>query len=173
MALGFSISSTNLNPAIKYVGRLKTDNGGELPQTETFLIMDGAPYYYVGAQDDGNTEPLDGPWGRQSQMSVDPMDECVFWYTNMYYDDDPNSMMWRTRIGWFGFPECRGGDTKRVSLHTNGYEGNDNSGLDYLIDRMYQVGISASGRYVVFSSQASNLVDDDTNGKRVYLLARP
>jgi Tol biopolymer transport system component len=71
-------------------------------------------------------------------------------------------MMWRTRIGWFGFPECRGGDTKRISLHTNGYEGNDDSGLDYLIDRMYQVAISATGRYVVFSSAADNLVDDDT-----------
>ncbi len=82
----------------------------------------------------------------------------------MYYEQD--SMEWHTRIGWFGFPECRGGETTRISLHTDGYQGNDHSGLDKFIYEMYQVGISATGRYVVFSSDATNLVDGDTNGHR-------
>ncbi len=47
------------------------------------------------------------------------------------------------------------GITERVSLTTNGAEGNNDSGGPV---------ISANGNYVVFSSWASNLVTGDTNG---------
>lgn len=165
MALGFSVSSSTMNPAIKYVGRLRTDPFDTLPQGETFFNMNGTALpYYVGSQDDADTDPFNGEWGRQSQMSIDPMDECVFWYTNMYYDDDPASMMWRTRIGWFSFPACSGGETNRISLSTEGYEGNHDSGLDRNVYEMYQVAVSATGRYVAFSSDAWNLVPGDTAG---------
>jgi len=46
------------------------------------------------------------------------------------------------------------GTTTRVSIASDGTQGNDSSGLSV---------ISADGRYVVFASQASNLVDGDTN----------
>lgn len=164
MALGFSISSDTIFPAIKYAGRLRNEPAGELLHYENWLTLASPPTPYLGSQEDGNTTPNDGPWGRQSQMSIDPMDECVFWYTNMYYEE--TGADWSTRIGWFSFPECRGGDNTRISLHTENYQGNDNSGLDRYVYEMYQVGISATGRYVVFSSDASNLVDDDTNGHR-------
>ncbi len=163
MALGFSVSSSTMYPAIKYVGRLRTDPFDTLPQGETFFNMNGTALpYYVGSQDDGDASAIDGQWGRQSQMSIDPMDECVFWYTNMYYDDI--SMMWRTRIGWFSYPACTGGETTRISLSTEGYEGNHDSGLDRNVYEMYQVAVSATGRYVAFSSDAWNLVPDDTAG---------
>ena len=48
------------------------------------------------------------------------------------------------------------GQTTRVSVDSNGTEGNGAS--EYL-------SISADGRYVAFSSYASNLVSDDTNGE--------
>jgi hypothetical protein len=47
------------------------------------------------------------------------------------------------------------GTTERVSVSTTGEEGNSSSTA---------ASISAGGRYVVFSSFASNLVSDDTNG---------
>src|SRR6266850_1815044 len=47
--------------------------------------------------------------------------------------------------------------THRVSVATDGTQGNDNSGY-------YYPSISADGRYVVFPSRASNLVSGDTNG---------
>ncbi len=47
------------------------------------------------------------------------------------------------------------GDTIRVSLATDGTQGNDGS---------YTSAISADGRYVAFYSWASNLVSGDTNG---------
>jgi Tol biopolymer transport system component len=49
--------------------------------------------------------------------------------------------------------------TTRVSVGSNGQEGNDFSGI-------VCPAISADGRYVVFWSDASNLVPGDTNGKR-------
>ena len=46
---------------------------------------------------------------------------------------------------------------ERVSVASNGVEGNGVSGFDDL------AGVSNDGRYVVFSSEATNLVADDTN----------
>jgi Tol biopolymer transport system component len=48
------------------------------------------------------------------------------------------------------------GATERVSVATDGTEGNDNSGAT-------RSSVSADGRYVAFTSLASNLVPDDTN----------
>jgi Tol biopolymer transport system component len=47
------------------------------------------------------------------------------------------------------------GTTERVSLGTNGRQGNGNSG---------EPALSADGRFVAFISSAGNLVPDDTNG---------
>jgi Tol biopolymer transport system component len=47
------------------------------------------------------------------------------------------------------------GTTKRISVASDGTQGNNNS---------YNPSISADGRYVAFYSDASNLVSGDTNG---------
>jgi hypothetical protein len=41
-------------------------------------------------------------------MSIDPNDDCTFWYTNMYYVNptDGTNGNWSTRIGSFKFPSC-------------------------------------------------------------------
>lgn len=165
MAVGYSISSTSLYPSIRYAGRLYNDPANQLPQGEATL------YYGSGFQDDGDAL-MDGPWGQQSAMSVDPMDECIFWYTNAYYDAGAPAT-WKTRIGWFTFPECKGGLTSRLSLHTDGTQGDRASGASYwkpapaggeatpegvnLLEG-YSAAASADGRYVVFPSDATNLV---------------
>jgi Tol biopolymer transport system component len=48
------------------------------------------------------------------------------------------------------------GQTIRVSVASDGTEGND--------DSIFTASISADGRYVAFYSEATNLVEDDTNG---------
>jgi hypothetical protein len=163
MALGYNVSSTAINPEIRYAGRLKTDLSGTLAQGEA-LFQDSGPFppSYDGSQYDADGIP-DGPWGRQSHMSVDPLDPCIFWYTNMYYDSASNGEDWRTAIGWFSFPQCGAGRTTRVSLSTEDAQGNGTSGLDF---EMYSVAISDSGRYVAFSSEASTLVSGDNAGNR-------
>jgi len=52
------------------------------------------------------------------------------------------------------------GTTQRISIASDGTQANGDSGGNYL-----GTAISADGRYVVFSSSASNLVPSDNNGK--------
>lgn len=56
-------------------------------------------------------------------------------------------------------------NTSRVSVSTDGTEGNNHSaGLPNLFGGFGSADISANGRYVVFDSIATNLVPGDTNG---------
>ena len=41
-------------------------------------------------------------WGDYSDMTVDPTDDCTFWYTNEY--NGSGGWNWSTRIGSFKFP---------------------------------------------------------------------
>jgi hypothetical protein len=44
-------------------------------------------------------------WGDYSSMSVDPVDDCTFWYTNQYLQTS-GTFNWSTRIGSFKFTSC-------------------------------------------------------------------
>jgi hypothetical protein len=92
MALGYSVSSETMMPAIRYAGRLFGEIPGTLPQAETSLIEG------TGVQV-GITR-----WGDYSAMTVDPVDDCTFWYTQEYYAVTGSN--WQTRIGSFRFPSC-------------------------------------------------------------------
>ncbi len=94
MALGYSVSSTTLKPAIRYAGRLVDDPLGTLPQGEASII-EGSGVQLNGA----------GRWGDYSAMTVDPVDDCTFWYAQEYYAVD-SARNWQTRIGSFRFPTC-------------------------------------------------------------------
>jgi len=102
MAIGYSVSSGSMNPAIRYAGRLADDALNTLGQGETTLIAG------TGAQSGGF-----GRWGDYSAMTVDPVDDCTFWYTTEYYETTGND--WQTRIGSFKFPSC-GSGTFRIYL---------------------------------------------------------
>ncbi len=95
MAVGYSVSSSSMYPAIRYAGRLASDPLGQLSQGETTLIAG------TGAQSGGFNR-----WGDYSAMTVDPVDDCTFWYTNEYYAATGNN--WQTRISSFKFPSCVG-----------------------------------------------------------------
>src|SRR4029078_4145663 len=47
-------------------------------------------------------------WGDYASMSIDPLDDCTFWFTSEYYDTQANGNIgnWQTRIGSFKFPDC-------------------------------------------------------------------
>jgi hypothetical protein len=98
MAVGYSVSSSSLYPAIRYAGRLASDQLGILSQTETSLIEG------TGSQSGGYNR-----WGDYSSMSVDPVDDCTFWYTTEYYTSTGNN--WQTRIGSFKLADCSGTPT--------------------------------------------------------------
>lgn len=94
LAIGFSASSAEIFPQIRYAGRLATDPPNTLAQGEAHLF-DG-----TGSQ----TSASD--WGPYSDLTIDPVDDCTFWYTNEYYATTGTA--WRTRIGNFKFAQCLG-----------------------------------------------------------------
>ncbi len=94
MAIGYSVSSSTMYPAIRYAGRLITDPLNTLGQTETSLIEG------TGSQSGGYNR-----WGDYSSMSVDPVNDCTFWFTTEYYETTSNN--WQTRIGSFQYPGCQ------------------------------------------------------------------
>jgi hypothetical protein len=104
IALGFSASSSSLHPGIRYTGRLPTDPAGTMGQGEATVVT-GA-----GSQTGNLTR-----WGDYSALSVDPADDCTFWYTNQYIPSN-GSFNWRTRIGSFKFPSCGGAPANDFSI---------------------------------------------------------
>ena len=91
-AIGYSVANSSVYPGIRYAGRLNGEIPGQMPQTEQVLV-NGA-----GSQTGIKR------WGDYSAMSVDPTDDCTFWYTQEYYT--VNGSNWQTRIGSFKFPSC-------------------------------------------------------------------
>ena len=94
IALGYSASSPTINPQLRYAGRLAGDPIGTLPQTEAHLIDGG-----------GHQTGTGNRWGDYSDLTVDPVDDCTFWFTSEYYSAT-GSFAWKTRIGNFKFPSC-------------------------------------------------------------------
>ncbi len=94
IALGYSVSSGSIHPGIRYTGRLAGDPLGSMTQGEG-TIVDGG-----GSQ----TRRL-SRWGDYTSMSVDPSDDCTFWYTNEYLASN-GTFNWHTRIGSFKFAGC-------------------------------------------------------------------
>jgi hypothetical protein len=99
MALGYSVvNGTNVYPGIRYTGRLAGDPLGQMTLGEG-TIIDGA-----GVQTTTNSR-----WGDYTDMTVDPVDDCTFWYVNEYYPTSgtpTDGRPWHTRIASFKLPGC-------------------------------------------------------------------
>ena len=97
LAIGYSVSSSTMFPAIRYAGRAAGDPPNTLGFTERSLLEGTGSQ--VGSC--GNTACT--RWGDYSAMTLDP-DGCTFWYTNEYYA--ASGLDDHTRIGSFKFPSC-------------------------------------------------------------------
>jgi hypothetical protein len=95
IAVGYSVSSSSVAPSIRYTGRLVNDAAGTL-QAEASLFAG------TGSQSGQNLDR----WGDYSAMTVDPSDDCTFWYTNEYLKAT-GAFNWSTRIGSFKFATCQ------------------------------------------------------------------
>jgi hypothetical protein len=106
MALGYSVvngdapgSGTEVYPGIRYTGRLSGDPLGQMTLGEG-TIIDGS-----GIQRTANSR-----WGDYTDMTVDPTDDCTFWYVNEYYTaagQASSTAGWQTRIASFKLPGCQ------------------------------------------------------------------
>lgn len=95
IAVGYSASSSSINPAVRYTGRVPSDPSGAL-ETENSIIEG------TGSQTGGLSR-----WGDYSGMSIDPIDDCTFFYTTEYLKAN-GSFNWSTRVGSFKFTNCGG-----------------------------------------------------------------
>jgi hypothetical protein len=94
IALGFSISSGTMYPAIKYTGRMKNDAPNTMSLPERGIVYGGGSN---PSMDGGNT----CRWGDYSSMTVDPTDGTTFWYSQQYFATTGTN--WLTRIASFNF----------------------------------------------------------------------
>lgn len=98
IAVGYSASSSAVYPSLWYTGRLTSDPAQTFGQGENSLTTG------TGIQTTTSNQ-----WGNLSSMTVDPEDDCTFWYTGEYYTAESqatSSLGWLTRIAAFKFASC-------------------------------------------------------------------
>jgi len=93
IAVGYNVSSSTVNPGIRYSGHAATDKVNVMEPEIT--VVNGA-----GSQNGTNMN-----WSSYSTMAIDPVDDCTFYYTNQYYATSSLSG-WKTQINSFRFPSC-------------------------------------------------------------------
>src|SRR5205807_7896370 len=100
IALGYSVvNGTTVYPGIRYTGRLAGDTLGDMTLGEGTVITGS------GVQTTTNSR-----WGDYTDMTVDPVDDCTFWYVNEYYltsGTPADTRPWHTRIASFKLPGCK------------------------------------------------------------------
>jgi hypothetical protein len=92
IALGYSASSANDFPSIRYATRTPGDPLGTLGPEKILIRGKGS-------------QTSSDRWGDYSGMAVDPVGGCQFWYTNEFYPVSGGSN-WQTEVGAFTEPTC-------------------------------------------------------------------
>jgi hypothetical protein len=92
IALGHSYTNVGASSptfaSLRYTGRLESDTAGVMTQTETQQVTGSG----TGS----------GRWGDYANMTVDPEDDCTYWFTSEYQ----NGGSWATQITSFRFDAC-------------------------------------------------------------------
>jgi hypothetical protein len=107
IGLGYTESGA-VHPSIAWTGRLASDTLGQM-QTEA-VVHAGAGNAgddYASLQPPYNNRAR---WGDYTSMTVDPTDDCTFWYVNEGEPTGQNTFDWNTYIQSFKFPNCAQND---------------------------------------------------------------
>ncbi len=92
IGMGYNVTKTTsptVFASLRYTGRAAGDPLGVMSLAETTIAA-------------GAAAETSGRWGDYYQMTVDPVDDCTFWFVGMYRP----SGGWQTRIQDFKFPGC-------------------------------------------------------------------
>jgi PKD repeat protein len=101
IGLGYNVTKTTTPTkfaTLGYTGRAAGDALGVMSLGENEVAI-------------GAAAETSGRWGDYYQMTVDPVDDCTFWFVGMYRPTGS----WQTRIQDFKFPACGGAATFAVS----------------------------------------------------------
>ncbi len=94
IAIGYSVSSGSIFPSIRVTGRTASMPAGTLA-SEISVVNGG-----------GVQQGTFNRWGDYSSMSVDPVDDCTFWYAQEYIKAN-GSFNWSTRLASFRIKSCK------------------------------------------------------------------
>lgn len=173
IGLAYNVTKTS-SPAqfasLYYSGRLATDTLGVMTQAETLVVS-------------GAAAETSGRWGDYYQMSVDPVDDCTFWFVGMYRP----SGNWATRASHFKFNSCTGGTPPAtysisgaittsggagisgVSVSTGSVSATTNSSGAYtisgLVDGSYTITPTLSGSTFTPSSRSVSVSGANVSGQ--------
>lgn len=97
VAVGYSESSTSIFPTISWAGRTGSSPAGTLNE--------GSATMFAGT---GIQNSTSSRWGDYSSMSIDPVDDCTFYYHTETRLAAANAVSgnWSTQVGAFKFPTC-------------------------------------------------------------------
>jgi hypothetical protein len=109
MIVGYSATGTleaTDAHSIRYTGRAKNHPLGTMTVPETIIFTGNR-----NETADNTLGLLPGRWGDYSSMSIDPADDCTFWYANEYYQqgNGVTNFDWSTRIGSTSFSAAQCG----------------------------------------------------------------
>jgi hypothetical protein len=159
MALGYSKSSLTVIPSIFITGRLSTDPpnilGTEAPVFAGTGVQTNTP---VNA---GNR------WGDYSAMTLDPVDQCTFYYTNEYLTTN-GAFNWSARIASYRFPSCASAPAwgTLTGTVTSSPSGATLSGVVVTLSNGYAGATNADGVYsflVPPGTYTATAADEDRN----------
>ena len=93
MLMGYSVSDASVSPSIRYAGRSASDPLNAMSLEQTVVTGKGA-----------QLQNLDR-WGDYSSISLDPSDDCTFWFTSQY-SNERGTFDWYTSISSLKFQNC-------------------------------------------------------------------
>ncbi len=94
IGIGYSKGGSTLNPQMATNGRTYNDPAGTLEDEQICTPVTT-----------GHQTSTSARWGDYSNMTVDPADQCTFYYTSEYYATTSSSS-WSTRVCSFKFANC-------------------------------------------------------------------
>ena len=93
-AIGYSVSSGKINPGIR---------------AASWSLVNNTKPVEVNIKNGGGSQENSRDWGDYTSMTVDPVDECTFWYVNEYLpsDESGKAIIWHSRIANFRLSSCK------------------------------------------------------------------
>jgi len=105
LALAYSAAGADTFPSLRISGRLADDPPNSLTLGERVLDEGG-----------GSQTSVLSRWGDYSQLTLDPLDDCTFWFTGERLSTT-SPVLWATTIAAFRFPGCTTGLPNVLMAH--------------------------------------------------------
>ncbi len=94
IVVGYSASNKSIFPSIRFAFRTATDPLGTIGNETSILAGTGSQLKNLNR------------WGDYTSLSVDPVDDCTFWYFNEYIATS-GTFNWHTRVASFKLANCQ------------------------------------------------------------------